>query len=249
MKITTRAKRVTAGCLLAAALAAVPALKLLAAPVAPPPPPVAPPPPVDAAPPQTVEGTVDGFNRDPRGRVNSVVVKGADGKLDQFNLPPDLGDVAVRIAADGQRVTAVGSPERMVGDRTLFRLTKLTGADGKATLTTPTPGVPEPTETVEGTVHQLNFSPRGEVDGAVLDNGDFIHTGPEAATGLSVGAKLSAVGVAHPTPDGHRAVEATTVNGRAVPMPPPPGPGPHPGPGAVPPPRPPAPNAAPPAAP
>ena len=248
MTISTRTKRVTAGCLLAAALAAVPALARLASPVPPPPPP-----PADAAPAQTVEGTVDGFNRDPRGRVNSVVVKTADGKLDQFNLPPDVGDIAMRVAADGQRVTAVGSPERTVGDRTIFRLSKLTGADGKATLTAPTPGMPEPTETVEGTVRRLNVSPRGEVDGAVLDGGDYVHTGPQAAAGLAVGGKLSVVGVARPMADGHRAVEATAVNGRAVPRPPArPGPRPGPGPdGATPPPPPvpPTPDAAPPAAP
>ena len=247
MKFAKRASQVTASCLLVAAIAAMPAVAQLVSPVPPRAPPA--PPPVDAAPAQTVEGTVDGFNRDPRGRVDSVVVKAADGKLDQFNLPPDLGDVAVHVAAEGHRVTAVGSPERMVGDRTIFRLSKLTGADGKAALTAPTPGVPEPTETVEGTVRRLNVSPRGEVDGAVLDGGDYVHTGPAAAAGLSVGGKVSVVGVARPMADGHRAVEATTVNGRAVPHPPA-GPGPAPGtvpplptPGAVPPGVPPAPPA------
>ncbi len=249
--------QVTTGCLLVAALAAIPTVAQVAPPDRPAPP--APPAAVDAAPAQTVEGTVDGFNRDPRGRLNSVVVKTADGKLAQFNLPPDLGDVAMHIAADGQKVTVVGSAERTVGDRTIYRLSKLTGADGKSSLTAPAPGVPEPAETVEGTVRRLNISGHGEVDGALLDSGDYVHTGVEAGAGLTVGGKLSVTGVAHPMADGHRAVEADTVNGRPVPRPPvrpEPGPRPHleaapgeatppapPAPGAVRPPVPPAPGA------
>jgi hypothetical protein len=229
-----RISQLSTRCLILAALAAAPAVAQPAPPdrPAPPAPPV-PPAAVAPAPPQTIEGTVDGFNRDPRGHINSVVVKTADGKLDQFNLPPDLGDQATRIAADGQKVTVVGSPERTVGDRTIFRLSRLTGADGKSALTAPTPGTPEPTDTVEGTVKRLNFSPRGEVDGALLDNDDYVHTGVEAGAGLTVGGKLSVTGVTHPMTDGHRAVEAQTVNGRPVPRPPvhpEQGPGHNPGP-------------------
>jgi hypothetical protein len=240
--------QVAYGCLLLAAVAAVPSIAQPAPPVPPVPPDLV----LDAMPPQTIEGTIDGFNRDPHGRVSSVVVKTAYGKLDQFNLPPDLGEVAIHIATDGQRVTVVGSPERTVGDRTIFRLSKLTGGDGKSTLTAPTPGVPEPTETIEGTVRRLNVSNRGDVDGALLDSGDYIHTGVEAGTGLSVGGKLSVKGVAHPMVDGHRAVEADTVNGRPVPHPPvrpTAGPGPKAGPDGMIPPAPPIPGAVPPPAP
>jgi hypothetical protein len=209
--------QLSTGFLFLAALAAVPAVAQPAPPDRPAPP--APPAVVDVAPAQTVDGTVDGFNRDPRGHINSVVVKTADGKLIQFNMAPDLGDLAKHIASEGQRVTAVGSPERTVGDRTIYRLSKLTGADGKASLTAPTPGMPEPTDTIEGTVKRLNFSPRGEVDGALLGNGDYVHTGVEAGAGLTLGGKLSVTGVTHSMADGHRAVEADTVNGRAVPRP------------------------------
>jgi hypothetical protein len=249
MKIK-RMSQVTTGCLLFAALAAIPAASQPAPPDRPTPP--APPAAVDAAPVQTIEGVVDGFNRDPRGMINSVVVKTADGKMDQFNLPPDLGEIAMHIAADGQKVTATGSPERAVGDRTIFRLSKLTGADSKSSFTAPTPGVPEPTETVEGTVQRLNISGHGEVDGALLDSGDYVHTGVEAGTGLTVGGKLSVTGVARPMADGHRAIDADTVNGRPVPRPPlPPEAGPRPrgGPDGMAPPVPPSPDAATPAPP
>jgi hypothetical protein len=237
--------QVTTGGLMFAALAGIPAIAQSAPPDRPAPP--VPPVTADATPAQTIEGMVDGFNRDPRGQVNSIQVKTSDGKLYQFNLPPDLGDVALHIAADGQRVSVVGSPERTVGDRTIFRLSKLTGADGKSSLTAPTPGMPEPTETIEGTVRRLNFSPDGQVDGAMLDSGDYVHTGFEAGTGLIVGGKLSVTGLARPMSDSHRVVEADTVNGRPVPRPPVrPGSGPEvkARPHGVTPPAPPAPEAA-----
>jgi hypothetical protein len=217
MKINRMSEFATS-CLLFAALDAVPAGAQSGPPDRPIPP--VPPPAVDTSPAQTVEGTVDGFNRDPAGHFNSVVIKTTDGKLDQFNFPPDLGDAAIHIASDGQKVTVVGSPERAVGDRTIFRLSKLTGADGRSSVTAPVPGVPQPTETIEGTVRRLNFSGHGEVDGATLDSGDFIHTGVEAGAGLMVGGKLSVTGIARPTADGHRAIEAETVDGRRVPRPP-----------------------------
>jgi hypothetical protein len=252
MKISHHASQITASFLLVAGIAAIPVIAQVVSPHSPRPATAPPPPPViDAAPVQTVEGTVDGFNRDPRGRVNSMVIKTAAGKLDQFNLPPDLGDAAMNIAADGQNVTVVGSAERTVGDRTIYRLSKLTGADGKSALTAPTPGVPEPTETIEGTVRRLNISGHGEVDGALLDTGDYVHTGVEAGTELTVGGKLSVTGIARPMVGGHRAVEADTVNGRPVPRPPlrpVPGPRPEAGPGDATPPVPPAPPLAPPPA-
>ena len=202
--------------LLLAALAAAPAVGQT-----PPAPPDGPPPaaPADAAA-QDVQGVVAGYNFDPRGSVNSVEVKAGD-RLAQFKLPSDQGAAVAAAAPVGQQVTATGVPERALPDRTLYRLTKLTPADGKA-MSFGGPGS-EPTVHVEGTVRRLNVAPRGEVDGAVLDGGDFVHTGPESAVGLRVGDKLAADGRAHPMADGHRAVEATAVNGTPVRHPPKPG--------------------------
>ncbi len=182
-------------------------------------------PPVEL-PTQTVTGTVDGYNRDPRGRINSVVIK-SGGRLDQFGLPPDLAAGLSTIAPAGQQVTAVGVPEREVGDRTIYRTTKLTGAGGKE-IAVPTPGTPPTPVHVEGTITRLNFAAGGEVDGAMLDNGDYVHTGAPAAATLAVGSKLSADGPAVQLADGNQAIEATTVNGVAVPPPPAREPGPRP---------------------
>jgi hypothetical protein len=235
------------GPLLLAAVAAVP-VGLAVAQSAPPTPPAAPapaappPPPVDPTPPQSVEGVVDGYNLDPHGEVDSVVLKAGD-RLAQFNLPPHLSAVLTAAAPVGQKVTLAGVPERAVGDRTLYRLTKLTGPDGKS-IDVGTPGAEQPAH-VDGTVKRLNISPRGEVDGVLLDTGDFVHTGPESAATLAVGAKLTADGPAQPMLDGHKAIEATTVNGTPVRRPPPPphggpdgphGPGDPHGPGGPPPP-------------
>ena len=232
MKNKPYMSRFTFGCLLLVALSAVPAVGQPA-----PVPPALTPEAANELPTQTVEGMVDGFNRDPRGHISSVVVKTTGGKLNQFNLPPDLGDVAMHIASEGQKVTAVGSPEMAIGDRTIYRLSRLTGPDGNSSITAPTPGAPEPTQTVQGTVRRLNISDRGEVDGAMLDSGDYIHTGSRGGVSLMIGGKLLVVGTTHPMADGHQSVEAMTINGLTVRQPPVPA-RPLPGPvlGAVPPP-------------
>lgn len=69
----------------------------------------------------------------------------------------------------------------------------------------------------------LNHGPRGEVDGAVLDNGDFIRTGPREATEakLAVGGEVSAEGPAMKMPDGHMMIEfPRKINDKAVSRPP-----------------------------
>jgi hypothetical protein len=82
------------------------------------------------------------------------------------------------------------------------------------------------TETLKGVVKYLNHTPRGEVDGALLESGDFIHTGPREATEakLAVGAEVSAEGLAMKMPDGHKVIEfPRKINDKAVSRPPMPG--------------------------
>ena len=165
-----------------------------------------------------VSGTVTGYNRDPHGRINGLVL-GSGSQTIQLNAPPDWGDALQTAAPLKESISATAVPERVVGDRTVDRLVTLSG-HGK-TLTAGGPGERHPMH-LDGTVASLNFSPRGELDGALLDSGDFVHVNPGSAAklGLAVGQKLSVDGQAEPTSDGHQAVEAETVNGTTLPRPP-----------------------------
>jgi hypothetical protein len=173
--------------------------------------------------PQAVSGVVDSYNLDPRGAYNGVVIK--DGThITQLNMPPDVAATIASAAPVGQRVQATGMPETVVGDRAILRLVGLTTADGKQ-FTLARPGDRQVVH-VDGTVKQLNYAPRGEVDGAILDTGDFIHVGPRdaAALNLAVGQKISADGWGRPMLASHNAIEATKVNGTMIEHPRPPGP-------------------------
>src|SRR5581483_5469936 len=113
----------------------------------------------------------------------------------------------------GQKVTVAGEPETLVGDRGVFRLCSLSTADGKQFNLPSRDGGPGgggggggggrdsfQVAHVDGVVKQLNYTPRGEVDGAQLDSGDFVHVNPRdaASLNLAVGQKLSVDGRSHP---------------------------------------------------
>ncbi len=171
---------------------------------------------------ETVVGAVDSFNLDPRGQANSVVLKTENGRLAQFNFPPHLGPVVERLAAVGQHLTATGTADLATGDRKIYRLTSLKGPDDKSSLVVPLPGMPESIGHVNGTVKTLNIGSRGEVDGARLDNGDYVHTGPQSAATLKPGFQLSVDGTAVPMADGNQAFEAVSINNQPVIRPAPP---------------------------
>ncbi len=66
-----------------------------------------------------------------------------------------------------------------------------------------------------GKIERLNYALHGEVNGAILDSGDFLHVKPHgaAALGLTVGMKVKGTGGRKPMIDGHQVIEADNVNG------------------------------------
>ena len=63
-----------------------------------------------------------------------------------------------------------------------------------------------------------HYALHGEINGAILDNGDFVHLKPEGAKAakLSLGQKLTVSGKEKPSSTEHRVIEAETVNGKEV---------------------------------
>jgi hypothetical protein len=166
-----------------------------------------------------ISGTVESYNLDPHGTVNGIIIKDGD-HVSQLNLPPDQGASVAAAAPLGQKIEATGMSERANGDHAIYRLASLTGVDGKqVTISGPEDGA---ATHVEGTVKSLNYTPRGDVDGAILDSGDFLQMGPGAAeeAGLKVGEKITADGHARPMVAGHQIISATMVNGTEVRRPP-----------------------------
>jgi hypothetical protein len=196
-------------------------------------------------------GSIVGYNYGPKGNYESVLLKSGD-KLSQVNFPPDAGGVIAQAARVGDNVQVTATPDMGMPDHGVYELVSLTPANGQP-LTIAGPDAWR-VQHVDGVVKSVNYGRRGEVNGAVLDDGDFVHLGPEGATliRLSVGQKLAIDGYTRPMLAGHNVIEADSVNGtsvRTAPPPPPPdgpaGPRPRgrgPRPGDAPPPPPPGPR-------
>ena len=180
-------------------------------------------------------GTLDGVNYSPRGDVDGFMLKMSD-KSAQINLPPGLGLAVSQISPGSSlKVSAhpePARPEAGQADHPIYVLATLTTEQGKK-ISAPGEG-DEKFIHEESTIKRLNYARHGEVDGAQLENGDFVHLGPAARDlKLSVGQKILVDGPAHPmlTSD-HQAIHAVAIDGKTLHQaPPPPGEGLDAGPG------------------
>ncbi|MGN6727349.1 MAG: hypothetical protein ACTHLZ_15625 [Tepidisphaeraceae bacterium] len=191
-------------------------------------------PPRPMTPPVSLEGTVAGYNHAPRGEVDGFVLQVGD-KLVQVNLPPTIGSMVPTIAPMGKSVKIMGSKMETDADHEVY---EFRGMDTGEAAPAPSDKPDEDKSVhVEGTIKSLNYARRGEIDGAMLDTGDYVHVGPREAkdAGLKVGDKLTADGRATAMADGKQAVDADMLNGKKVERPHPPkhagGPKGHRGPG------------------
>jgi hypothetical protein len=186
-------------------------------------------------------GTVQQFNYTPRGERDGVLLT-SDGKLVQLNFPPHEASKLADAVAIGDQITAEGMPEKTEADHPVCRLAKLTTAKGQEISLAGPPRARESQgenpaesgrprrqrgtdkmETLKGVVKYLNHGPRGEVDGALLDSGDFVHIGPREAqeAKLAVGQEISVEGQSMKMPDGHTMIEhPVKINDKEVSRPP-----------------------------
>ena len=69
-----------------------------------------------------------------------------------------------------------------------------------------------------GRIERLNYALHGEVNGGILESGDFLHLKPEGAqaVGLVVGMAVEARGTTKPMPGGRFVIEADEVNGTVI---------------------------------
>ncbi len=227
----TAARRLIAAAVAAATLGIFSTLSF-AQPAPPPPPPAHPAPPA-TRPAVPLQGTVTAYNFGPGGEPNGLMLSTAGGKTVQVNFPPHAADALANAAAVGADVKLTAAPTRSFPDHPVYELASIIGPDGHE-MHVPKPGDEEAAK-VSGTVKRLNYARDGRVDGAVLDDGTFVQSGPEGAEAadLSVGQPLSAEGHRRGAMSGQTVIEADSVNGTPVhhPAPPKPG-GPHHGPHA-----------------
>ena len=69
-----------------------------------------------------------------------------------------------------------------------------------------------------GRIERLNYALHGEVNGGILESGDFLHLKPEGARAinLAVGMAVEARGKTRPMPGGRFVIDADEVNGTVI---------------------------------
>jgi len=187
----------------------------------------------------TVAGRVERMTTAPRGEIDGAIL--ADGT--RLHWPPHLQDQFANVVKPGDKVEAEGRTEvGPEGDRRMelksVKNTRTEKTAENADFDRPGPGPGgrgkhrpphaagphghkppardrKDLADVAGTVERLTTAPRGEVDGAVLDDGTWIHWPPHLqdrfVAVVKKGDKVRAEGFPEKGPAGDARFEVTTV--------------------------------------
>lgn len=200
----------------------------------------------------TVQGKIRRFTTAPKGEVDGAVLD--NGTV--IHWPPHLGDRVQNLVNPGDAVRAVGRDETgPAGDQhfevqSLINLRNQAKLDLGAAAPPPPPAAPpvprfQPARpdanagqagTMQGRVRSFTTAPRGEVDGAVLDDGTVIHWPPHLGNRvrnqINAGDRIRVTGQNETGPAGDVHFEAQSITnlrsnaqidfGANVPAPPPP---------------------------
>jgi hypothetical protein len=154
------------------------------------------------------------MNVSPKGFYEGFLLKSGKSVI-QINLPkehiqsfangwPSDGEISVEVEAE----EPWGTPAHKV-----FRLVRVVHNGGREA----EKDHHRPRE-FAARIERLNYALHGEVNGGILESGDFRHLKPEGAqaVGLAVGMAVEARGTTKPMPGGRFVIEAEQVNGTVI---------------------------------
>jgi hypothetical protein len=164
-----------------------------------------------------LRGEVAGFNLSPKGVPEGILLHLArDGGIVQINFDPEVAGQVTAVVVEGQTLVADAIEADCHADAAhpVFDLVSLSDAAGLRLFVAE--GAAELDISVRGIVARLNHARRGEVNGGILDSGEFVHLKPhgvKAIGGLSIGQSIEARGEVRSGWSCHRVIEARSVNG------------------------------------
>jgi hypothetical protein len=172
------------------------------------------PPPRRDAEDESLAGTVVGFNYNPSGEYESVMLKKGE-RLVQVNFPPEMSDRMAREVREGDEVQITARPERSRAEHDVFRLNKLTTKSGKELQVADDQGEEN---TIEGKLKAFNYDRQGERNGLILESGVVVQLGPRGAARLrlKVGDTVTVRGRARAVADHRKVINARQINGNEV---------------------------------
>lgn len=158
----------------------------------------------------TKTGTIQTLNVSPKGFYEGFLLRNDEG-ISQINFPKGDNGTLDEVFRTGEFVTMEVDQEEVQGKpvHQVFRMVRPNGAtDASKTEHDDGP-------TFSGRITQLNFALHGEVNGAILDSGDFLHLKPQGAqaVGLVIGMSVEGSGHTKRMVGGHLVIDADDVNG------------------------------------
>jgi hypothetical protein len=205
------------------ATAAIPTMTALAQPGPIPPPPGGPPPPLANQQIETVQGTVSQYLMNPNGEVDGLLP--SDGT--QVHFPPHMSADLTQTVGPTNNISAQGVHENGVHFRA-FTISNLASGQSVVESRPSQFNRPLPPELrgvelkpLQVEVKVVLFAPRGETDGAVLDNGTIIRMPPDVGMQFSAllqaGQSISATGYGTENQFG-RCLQATAIGAGGQPL-------------------------------
>jgi hypothetical protein len=158
-----------------------------------------------------IKGKIIHYNISPKGMYEGMLIETKEKKI-QVNFPKEQGAVISASYPKGStielEVETYEDDKDRKGSHKVYSLTTLPKGKKKDAFS----------GQVKGKVKTLNYALHGEVNGAILESGDFIHMKPEGAKAVSlkVGQTLTVEGELRPSSLSNRVIEAFSVNGRSL---------------------------------
>jgi hypothetical protein len=182
--------------------------------------------PVNAQSVENVRGTVRSLTTAPKGEIDGATLD--NGTV--LHWPPHLEDSFKAIATVGDRVEAIGQTETAPRGEVHFEVQRLTNLRSNAVAVNDDRGPPPPkgrgprgrlqpdareATTTRGVVRSMTTAPKGEIDGALLDDGTALHWPPHLEANfksiVTVGDRVEAVGRTETAPRGEINFEVQRV--------------------------------------
>jgi hypothetical protein len=174
---------------------------------------------------ENIRGTIRSLTTAPKGEVDGAVLD--NGTI--LHWPPHLEDAFQGIAAVGDRVEVTGRTETAPRGEVHFEVQRLTNLRTNAVAVNDDRGPPpkgegrrgkgrpadSETSTVRGVVRSMTTAPKGEIDGAILDDGTELHWPPHLqasfTTAVREGDRVEVVGRTETAPRGEVKFEVQRV--------------------------------------
>ena len=159
-------------------------------------------------------GTIEALNVSPKGFYEGFLLR-TGKRLAQINLPKKERGMSAEQLKVGETIAVEAESEESHGKpaHQVFRLIRLLDTNGHSRKNDTT--MPRDFSAI---VVGLNYALHGEVNGGILDSGDFLHLRPEGARAvkLKTGMQVEGRGSTRPMVGGHLVIEAEEVNGIAI---------------------------------